>query len=74
MLTSNEQFEEYTGEKQQKRKLFNGFIKTDYYQYWAKVRTQRKSRNKEKTPETASSPASLRFILPLPAVRFCVAP
>lgn len=37
MLTSNEQFEEAYGRKAtKKRKLFNGFIKTDYYQYWAK--------------------------------------
>ncbi len=43
MLTSNEQFEEVYGRKAtKKRKLFNGFIKTDYYQYWAKVRPQRK--------------------------------
>ena len=37
MLTSNEQFEEAYGRKAtKKRKLFNGFIKADYYQYWAK--------------------------------------
>ncbi|WP_307891824.1 THUMP domain-containing class I SAM-dependent RNA methyltransferase [Bacillus swezeyi] len=37
MLTSNEQFEECYGKKAtKKRKLFNGFIKTDYYQYWGK--------------------------------------
>lgn len=43
MLTSNEQFEEAYGRKAtKKRKLFNGFIKADYYQYWAKVRPQRK--------------------------------
>ncbi|MGR0120934.1 THUMP domain-containing class I SAM-dependent RNA methyltransferase [Bacillus halotolerans] len=37
MLTSNENFEEAYGRKAtKKRKLFNGFIKTDYYQYWAK--------------------------------------
>ncbi|MBY0007617.1 MULTISPECIES: THUMP domain-containing class I SAM-dependent RNA methyltransferase [Priestia] len=35
MLTSHEQFEQYYGKKAtRKRKLFNGFIKTDYYQYW----------------------------------------
>ncbi|MCP1450789.1 THUMP domain-containing class I SAM-dependent RNA methyltransferase [Priestia megaterium] len=35
MLTSYEQFEQYYGKKAtKKRKLFNGFIKTDYYQYW----------------------------------------
>lgn len=43
MLTSNENFEEAYGRKAtKKRKLFNGFIKTDYYQYWSKVRPQRK--------------------------------
>ncbi|KXJ35179.1 RNA methyltransferase [Bacillus spizizenii] len=37
MLTSNENFEEAYGRKAtKKRKLFNGFIKTDYYQYWSK--------------------------------------
>lgn len=35
MLISHEQFEQYYGKKAtKKRKLFNGFIKTDYYQYW----------------------------------------
>lgn len=35
MLTSHEQFEQYYGKNAtKKRKLFNGFIKTDYYQYW----------------------------------------
>ncbi|MGG0774057.1 class I SAM-dependent RNA methyltransferase [Bacillus rugosus] len=43
MLTSNENFEEAYGRKAtKKRKLFNGFIKTDYYQYWSRVRQQRK--------------------------------
>ena len=37
MLTSHEGFEEHYGKKAtKKRKLFNGFIKTDYYQYWGK--------------------------------------
>lgn len=37
MLTSNENFEECYGRPAtKKRKLFNGFIKTDYYQYWGK--------------------------------------
>lgn len=37
MLTSDEEFETYYGKKAtKKRKLFNGFIKTDYYQYWGK--------------------------------------
>ncbi|QOR65203.1 class I SAM-dependent RNA methyltransferase [Cytobacillus suaedae] len=35
MLTSNESFEECYGKPAtKKRKLFNGFIKTDYYQYF----------------------------------------
>lgn len=37
MLTSNENFEQCYGKKAtKKRKLFNGFIRTDYYQYWGK--------------------------------------
>lgn len=37
MLTSNENFESLFGRPTtKKRKLFNGFIKTDYYQYWGK--------------------------------------
>ncbi|MEH7626957.1 THUMP domain-containing class I SAM-dependent RNA methyltransferase [Bacillus subtilis] len=45
MLTSNENFEEAYGRKAtKKRKLFNGFIKTDYYQYWSK---KKKIPNKE---------------------------
>lgn len=37
MLTSEEVFETYYGKKAtKKRKLFNGFIRTDYYQYWGK--------------------------------------
>lgn len=37
MLTSDEQFETFYGKKAtKKRKLFNGFIRTDYYQYWGK--------------------------------------
>lgn len=35
MMTSLEHFEECYGKKAtKKRKLFNGFIRTDYYQYW----------------------------------------
>lgn len=35
MITSNEKFEQLYGKKAtKKRKLFNGFIKTDYYQYY----------------------------------------
>lgn len=37
MLTSNENFEScYGRQATKKRKLFNGFIRTDYYQYWGK--------------------------------------
>ncbi len=37
ILTSYEKFEEVYGKKAtKKRKLFNGFIKTDYYQYFGK--------------------------------------
>lgn len=37
ILTSNENFEQFYGKPAtKKRKLFNGFIKTDYYQYWGK--------------------------------------
>ncbi|WP_226672881.1 THUMP domain-containing class I SAM-dependent RNA methyltransferase [Rossellomorea aquimaris] len=35
MLTSHENFEQCYGKQAtKKRKLFNGFIRTDYYQYW----------------------------------------
>ncbi|MGM0845462.1 MAG: THUMP domain-containing class I SAM-dependent RNA methyltransferase [Bacillota bacterium] len=35
ILTSHEEFEDFYGKKAtKKRKLFNGFIRTDYYQYW----------------------------------------
>ncbi|MGF2616815.1 class I SAM-dependent RNA methyltransferase [Rossellomorea vietnamensis] len=35
IMTSHEGFEEVYGKKAtKKRKLFNGFIRTDYYQYW----------------------------------------
>lgn len=37
MLTSNEDFEQLYGKPStKKRKLFNGFIQTNYYQYWGK--------------------------------------
>ncbi|MGA9227444.1 MAG: methyltransferase, partial [Mesobacillus sp.] len=37
MLSSNEDFEQVYGKPAtKKRKLFNGFIRTDYYQYWGK--------------------------------------
>ncbi|WP_425578657.1 hypothetical protein, partial [Streptomyces gulbargensis] len=43
-ITSHEGFEQHFGKKAtKKRKLFNGFIRTDYYQYWGK----RPPRNKE---------------------------
>ncbi|MCW6664687.1 class I SAM-dependent RNA methyltransferase [Aerococcaceae bacterium NML191219] len=37
ILTSDEQFEHYYGEKAtKKRKLYNGALKVDYYQYWGR--------------------------------------
>lgn len=43
MLTSHEGFEQLYGKPAtKKRKLFNGFIKTDFYQYWSNVRPPRK--------------------------------
>lgn len=37
IMTSNEQFEQFYGKPAtKKRKLFNGFIRTDLYQYWGK--------------------------------------
>ncbi|WP_053363918.1 class I SAM-dependent RNA methyltransferase [Bacillus sp. FJAT-27251] len=37
IMTSNEQFEQFYGRPAtKKRKLFNGFIRTDLYQYWGK--------------------------------------
>ncbi|WP_273126035.1 THUMP domain-containing class I SAM-dependent RNA methyltransferase [Metabacillus sp. HB246100] len=43
MLTSHEGFEELYGKPAtKKRKLFNGFIKTDFYQYWSDVRPPRR--------------------------------
>ena len=37
MFSSMENFEEVYGKRAtKKRKLFNGFIRTDYYQYWGK--------------------------------------
>lgn len=36
ILTSDESFEEYYGEQaSKKRKLYNGFLKVDYYQFWS---------------------------------------
>jgi putative N6-adenine-specific DNA methylase len=35
ILTSHKEFEKYYGKPATKRrKLFNGFIETQYYQYW----------------------------------------
>lgn len=37
IMTSNEEFEQFYGKPAtKKRKLFNGFIRTDLYQYWGK--------------------------------------
>jgi len=37
ILTSHPEFEKFYGKQAtKKRKLFNGFIRTDYYQYWGK--------------------------------------
>ena len=37
IITSNPDFERFYGKPAtKKRKLFNGFIRTDYYQYWGK--------------------------------------
>jgi putative N6-adenine-specific DNA methylase len=42
MLTSHEGFEDFYGKPAtKKRKLFNGFIKTDFYQYWSNARPPR---------------------------------
>jgi putative N6-adenine-specific DNA methylase len=39
MMTSHKAFEQFYGQQAtKKRKLFNGFIETDYYQYWGKRR------------------------------------
>ncbi|MGD6878279.1 THUMP domain-containing class I SAM-dependent RNA methyltransferase [Bacillus infantis] len=47
MLTSDEDFEQHFGRQAtKKRKLFNGFIRTDLYQYWGK-RPPRENRQKE---------------------------
>ncbi|MBD3948184.1 class I SAM-dependent RNA methyltransferase [Tuanshanicoccus lijuaniae] len=43
ILTSDEAFETYYGEKAtKKRKLYNGALKVDYYQYWSKVKRSAK--------------------------------
>ena len=39
ILTSDENFETYYGEKAtKKRKLYNGALKVDYYQFWSTVK------------------------------------
>lgn len=75
MLTSNENFEEAYGRKAtKKRKLFNGFIKTDYHQYWSKVRPQRKKTETHKKKTLCMRLlSSFSHILSLPTVRFRVA-
>ncbi|MBU8916196.1 class I SAM-dependent RNA methyltransferase [Neobacillus sp. 114] len=46
ILTSNEDFEQLYGKPAtKKRKLFNGFIKTDYYQYWGKRQPRQNNNN-----------------------------
>ncbi|MCH6268181.1 MULTISPECIES: THUMP domain-containing class I SAM-dependent RNA methyltransferase [Neobacillus] len=46
ILTSNEDFEQLYGKPAtKKRKLFNGFIKTDYYQYWGKRPSRQNDNN-----------------------------
>lgn len=48
MMTSDENFEQFYGKPAtKKRKLFNGFIRTDYYQYWGK-RPPRKTADEAK--------------------------
>jgi len=43
MITSHEEFERHYGKKAtKKRKLFNGFIRTDYYQFWRERNLKRK--------------------------------
>ncbi|WP_066313013.1 class I SAM-dependent RNA methyltransferase [Bacillus sp. FJAT-29814] len=49
ILTSHEEFEQFYGKPAtKKRKLFNGFIKTDYYQYWGKKPPRSTNGNIEK--------------------------
>ncbi|PWG00868.1 THUMP domain-containing class I SAM-dependent RNA methyltransferase [Levilactobacillus bambusae] len=47
-LTADLEFEEYYGEKAtKKRKLYNGALRTDYFQYWAKERSQKFTKGKD---------------------------
>ncbi|WHY65461.1 class I SAM-dependent RNA methyltransferase [Neobacillus sp. SuZ13] len=49
ILTSNEQFEQFYGKPAtKKRKLFNGFIRTDLYQYWGKKPPRQDDLNQDK--------------------------
>ena len=49
ILTSHEQFEQFYGRPAtKKRKLFNGFIRTDLYQYWGKRPPRQNERIQEK--------------------------
>lgn len=49
ILTSNENFEQFYGKQAtKKRKLFNGFIRTDLYQYWGKRPPREENRDTEK--------------------------
>ncbi|AEA00335.1 THUMP domain-containing class I SAM-dependent RNA methyltransferase [Aerococcus sp. Group 1] len=44
ILTSDENFESYYGQKAtKKRKLYNGALKVDYYQYWGEKRPRNKA-------------------------------
>lgn len=41
LMTSNKEFEEIVGKRATKRrKLFNGYIETTFYQYWGKIKNQ----------------------------------
>lgn len=49
ILTSHEQFEQFYGKPAtKKRKLFNGFIRTDLYQYWGTKPLRQNDLNQEK--------------------------
>jgi putative N6-adenine-specific DNA methylase len=48
ILTSHEQFEQFYGRPAtKKRKLFNGFIRTDLYQYWGTKPLRQNDPNQE---------------------------
>ena len=47
ILTSDEAFETYYGAKAtKKRKLYNGALKVDYYQYWGERKPRQASHDK----------------------------